>query len=132
MTLPSVVKNGVDVASRRSMHRRYSDEYRRKIVAEYESLPDSGPEHGSLLRREGLRRTQVFDWRQTHGMDAPKPRRTKREPAQIEINRLQAKNAKLELELQRTKVALEITGKAHALLESFSQSADSETGSSKS
>lgn len=131
MTLPSVVENGVDIASRRSMHRRFSDDYKRKIVAEYESFAEGSPERGSLFRREGLRRTQVFEWRKTHGVNTPKPRRTKRDPAQVEIDRLAAKNAKLELELQRTRLALEITGKAHALLESFSQSADSETGSSK-
>ena len=56
-------------------------------------------------------------------MVEPKKRRTKRNAEQVEIDRLRAKNAKLEAELGRTKLALEITGKAHALLEMFAESA---------
>lgn len=40
------------------------------------------------------------------------------------MEKLRKKNAKLEAELKRTKMALEITGKAHALLELLSESAD--------
>jgi hypothetical protein len=38
--------------------------------------------------------------------------------------RIRKKNAKFESELKRTRLALEITGKAHALLELLSESAD--------
>ncbi len=47
-----------------------------------------------------------------------KGRKAKRSPEQVE--RVQ----RLEAELARTKLALEITGKAHALLELLSESAD--------
>ena len=53
----------------------------------------------------------------------------RRSAEQIELDRLRKQNAKLEGELERTKLALEITGKAHALLELLSESADIETRS---
>ena len=52
-----------------------------------------------------------------------KPRRS---PEQVELERLRRKTERLEAELERTKTALEITGKVHALLEQLSESADSE------
>jgi hypothetical protein len=39
---------------------------------------------------------------------------------------LRRKNAKLESELSKTRIALDIMGKAHALLEQISESADEE------
>ena len=131
MTLPSAVEGPEVGVSRRSMYRRHSDEYKRRIVTEYEGLPAGGTERGSMLRREGLARTQVYEWRKTYAMDEPKKRRTKRNAEQVEIDKLRAKNAKLETELQRTKLALEITGKAHALLEMLAGGADCETELSK-
>ena len=41
------------------------------------------------------------------------------------MERLRRQNERLQAELGRTKAALEIVGKAHALLESLSESADS-------
>ena len=40
------------------------------------------------------------------------------------MERLRARNAKLEAELTKTRTALDIMGKAHALLEQLSESAD--------
>ena len=51
----------------------------------------------------------------------------KRTAEQIELERLRRKTERLEAELVRTRLALEITGKAHALLELISESAASET-----
>ena len=50
------------------MYRRHSDEYKRRIVTEYEGLPAGGSERGSMLRREGLARTQVYEWRKTYAI----------------------------------------------------------------
>jgi transposase len=41
----------------------------------------------------------------------------------VELERLRRRNERLETELARTRLALEITGKAHALLEMLSESA---------
>jgi transposase len=43
------------------------------------------------------------------------------------LERLRARNAKLEAELTKTRTALDIMGKAHALLEQLSESADDQT-----
>jgi hypothetical protein len=43
----------------------------------------------------------------------------------VENERLRKENEKLTAELTRTKAALEVVGKAHALLELLSESADS-------
>ncbi|GAA1278767.1 hypothetical protein GCM10009609_47680 [Pseudonocardia aurantiaca] len=40
------------------------------------------------------------------------------------MERLRARNAKLESDLTKTRTALDIMGKAHALLEQLSESAD--------
>jgi len=47
------------------------------------------------------------------------------------LDKLRARNDKLAAELQRTRLALEITGKAHALLELLSESADTGSRSTK-
>jgi transposase len=48
----------------------------------------------------------------------------KRSTETVELERLRARNAKLESELARTRTALDIMGKAHALLEQLSESAE--------
>ena len=52
-----------------------------------------------------------------------KPRRT---AEQIELEKLRRRNERLQGELERARLALEITGKAHALLAMLSESADCE------
>ena len=50
--------------------------------------------------------------------------RAKRTPEQIENDRLRRENGRLSRELSQTRTALQIVGKAHALLETLSESAD--------
>ena len=136
MTLPSVV-DFADV-SRSSNYRRYPVEYKRRLIAEYDLLPTGDGSRGSLLRREGLRRTQISEWRKTREMTndsdpvRSEKRAAKRSLVEVENDRLLARNKKLEAELVRTRLALEITGKAHALLEMLAESADTESLSSRS
>ena len=52
------------------------------------------------------------------------PKRPKRSAETAELERLRARNAKLEAQLSTTRTALDIMGKAHALLEQLSESAD--------
>jgi hypothetical protein len=51
--------------------------------------------------------------------------RPARSAESAEIEKLKTENEKLTAELARTKAALEVVGKAHALLELLSESADS-------
>jgi transposase len=96
-------------------------------LAEYDSWPKGSEERGAILRREGLYSSHIAEWHKQAQAGAreglarkSKKRRTAEE---IELERLRAKNARLEAELAKTKTALEITGKVHALLEQLSESA---------
>ncbi|HKR50858.1 MAG TPA: hypothetical protein VJT72_15000, partial [Pseudonocardiaceae bacterium] len=51
-------------------------------------------------------------------------KRPKRSEEAVELERLRARNAKLEAELTKTRTALDIMGKAPALVEQLSESAD--------
>ena len=131
MTLPS---DDSEQTMLRPGYRRHSKEFKERVVAVYDLLPMQTGERGSFLRAHRLGRHQISAWRaqqagQTTDRTAgktgrvPAARRPKRTPDQIENERLVKQNAKLQAELARTKLALEITGKAHALLEMFSESA---------
>jgi transposase len=129
MTLPLVTETvGPDMSdvSRRSTKRSFDTAYKQRIVTEYQSLPAYGSDRGAILRREGLHSRQIHEWMQTLGMKHNKSGGARRTFEQIENDRLRARNSKLEAELARTKLALEITGKAHALLELLAESADTE------
>jgi len=91
----------------------FSAEYKLAIVAEYENAPNG--EKGAILRREGLYSSHVIEWSRARDAGALEV---------AELERLRARNAKLESELTTTRTALDIMGKAHALLEQLSESAD--------
>ena len=100
-------------------------------VNAYEALAKGGAERGSYLRRKGLYSSHICEWRKQRDAGtlagATRGRRAKRSRSEAELDKLRARNARLEAELDRTRLALEITGKAHALLELISESADTET-----
>jgi transposase len=57
-------------------------------------------------------------------VDRAAPVKSPRKTAeQLELEKLRRRNAKLEAELSKTRLALDIMGKAHALLEEASESA---------
>jgi transposase len=120
----------------RARRRTFTAQYKARVLAEYEALPEHSGERGALVRREGLYSSHIAEWRKARdaaALDAlePKARPAKRTAEQIELDRLRRKNERLEAELARTRLALEITGKAHALLELISESAASETKPTK-
>jgi len=132
--MPSEQNDGVAAGevSRRSGFRRHSKEYKRAIVAEYDALPVTGGDRGSMLRRENLRRQQISVWRQDFAEDdsgagTGLARRGRRTVEEVELDRLRKDNKRLEADLARSQAALDLVGKAHALLELFSESAASET-----
>ena len=97
----------------------------------YDALPKGGDERGAYLRREGLYSSHMSEWRKQRDRGslaglAPGSRPAKRTVEQVELDRARRRIVRLEAELKRTKTALEITGKVHALLEAISESADTE------
>ena len=114
----------------RPRRRSFTAEYKAGILDQYDALPRGSEGRGALLRREGLYTSHIAEWRKTRdlgGRDGLAPKaKPRRSPEQVEVERLRRRNERLETELARTKLALEITGKAHALLELLSESADTD------
>jgi transposase len=114
----------------RPRRRSFTADYKARILDEYDALPVGSSERGALLRREGLYSSHLAEWRKARAdgaRDALTPKaKSRRSPEQVELEKVRRRNARLEAELARTKLALEITGKAHALLELLSESADSD------
>jgi transposase len=114
----------------RPRRRSFTAEYKQRILAEYDALPAGSEGRGALLRREGLYTSHIAEWRKARdagGREALAPKaKGKRTPEQAELDKLRRRNERLEAELARTRLALEITGKAHALLELLSEGADSD------
>ena len=112
--------------------RTFTVEYKNRTLDEYDALPKGGVGRGALLRREGLYSSHISEWRNQRDRAGDRPsKRGRRTADQVELDKLRKRNDKLAAELQRTRLALEITGKAHALLELLSESADTETRSTK-
>lgn len=107
------------------------------------------------MRREGLYHSHIIEWRRARDAGtlvarptaeqpeaerdkqdervAPRRRRGRDSAEQAEVERLRRQNEKLAKDLARTQAALEVMGKAHALLELLSESAEPtrEPGSSR-
>jgi len=112
--------------------RTFDVEYKMRILNEYDALAKGGSERGALLRRERLYSSHISEWRNQRARAGVRPaKRGRRSGEQVELDKLRKQNAKLQGDLERTKLALEITGKAHALLELLSESADTENRSTK-
>ena len=120
----------------RPKRRTFTREYKMRILEQYESA-SSPQERNALLRREGIYSAYLTEWRRERdrGDSAPaaerKPGRPGKSPAEAENERLRKENEKLAAKLSKTEAALEIMGKVHALLETLSESADSEKNQKK-
>jgi len=124
-----VTDDDIDPAAKPT-RRSFSAEYKAEVLAEYDTWPKGSEERGAILRREGLYSSHISEWRKQaeagarEGLARKSKKRRSRE--EIELDKLRVRNERLEAELERTKLALEITGKAHALLEKLSESADTD------
>jgi transposase len=86
---------------------------------------------GAYLRREGLYSSLISEWRKQRDAGVlagkrPGERVGRLTAEQAEIARLTRENARISKRLSTTEAALDIMGKAHALLESLSERADSD------
>lgn len=129
---PRPSSGAADPAPRPS-RRVFSPEYKLAIVTEYENAPNG--EKGAILRREGLYSSHVIEWTRARdagvltgqAADPAAPsKRTKKSAEQIELEKLRRQNEKLKGDLTKTRIALDIMGKAHALLEELSESAEND------
>lgn len=118
----------------RVRRRTFTAKYKLEILAAYDAAPDG--EKGAVLRREGLYSSHIVAWRRARdasalaGLAVPRGRR-RREPQAEQIARLEQEKRQLEQELAKTRFVVEVQAKLHALLETFSESAQPENGSMK-
>ncbi|WP_262063912.1 hypothetical protein [Streptomyces sp. STR69] len=111
--------------------RRYSAECKTRILTAYETLDKQGK--GALLRREGLYSSLITNWRQQRDNDAKAALaapagRTKADPRDREIARLEAHVARLENELGKARTVVEVKGKLSPLLDQLATGSDGTTG----
>ena len=107
----------------RPKRRTFTAEYKAAILAEYDAA-DRG-ERGAILRREGLYSSHIVEWRKAAEAGAASALGPKaKDRRDREIEQLRARAEKAEAELAKTKAALDLVGKAHALLETLSESTD--------
>ena len=97
-------------------------------LAAYEQACETN-DGGAYLRREGLYSSLICEWRKQRDAGVLEGRTAgekvgKLTAEQAEIARLRRELDKTAKRLATTEVALEIMGKAHALLESISESAE--------
>ena len=107
-----------DDPAARPAGRHFSASYKLAILNEYEQTTDARAK-GALLRREGLYSSHIVEWQRARDVGAlsglaPKHRK-KRSAAERELDLLRRRNAKLEDQLARHRVALEAQGKASEL-----------------
>ena len=113
----------------RAKRRTFTAKYKLEILAEYDAAPDG--EKGALLRREGLYSSHIVEWRKARdagglaALAAPRGRK-RRDPQADKIARLEADKQRLEQELAKARFVVDVQAKLHALLETLSESADTE------
>jgi transposase len=140
MTMPTLTERAHDGAvgdpphPDRPQRRRFTPDYKLAILADYDRMTANG-EKGALLRREGLHTSHIVEWRRAReagtlhrtgsaGATSPSP---KGDP--LALAKANRKVERLEAELAKTRMALDIMGKTHALLEILAESADPDTKS---
>jgi transposase len=114
----------------RARRRAFTAQYKAEIVAAYDAA--AAGEKGAVLRREGLYSSHITEWRRARDAGAlaalAEPRgRKPRDPRDERIAALERKNKRLEQELATARFVMETQAKLQALLETLSESADTQT-----
>ena len=120
----------------KAARRRFSGEYKQRIVREADAARDAG-EIGTLLRREGLYSSHLVTWRRARERGelaglSPKRRGRKEKavnPLAKRVAELERDKGRLERRLKQAELLLEIQKKASQLLEIPLASRDDEYGS---
>jgi len=102
------------------------------MIEKYDAATEPGAK-GALLRGEGLYDSHISYWRKAResgtlkssAAAVPADAQKGRPGIEAENERLRKRLAKAEVKLGQTRAALDIMGKAFALLEMLSESADS-------
>jgi transposase-like protein len=107
----------VDKPSRR----RFTSEYKLRIVEEADRCTEPG-EVGRLLRREGLYTSHLAAWRKARragslkALSKKRGRKPERNPLEEKVRKLERENARLEEELHKAHLIIDVQGKVAGLL----------------
>jgi len=118
----------------RARRRTFTARYKLDVLAAYDA---AGPgEKGAILRREGLYSSHIVDWRRARDSGAlaglARPRgRPAADPRDAQIAALQKEKARLEQELAKARFVVDVQAKLQALLETLSESADTDPKSTR-
>lgn len=117
--------------SERPLRRSFTPTQKLEHLSAYEAACATS-QGGAYLRSAGLFSSQVTEWRKLRDAGVlagkqPGERVGKPSAEQAEIARLRRDLDRAERRLATTETALEIMGKAHALLEQISKSADTDS-----
>jgi transposase len=119
--------NGIQVEAKpntevvaRAERRRYTAEYKLRILREVEACRGSG-EIGALLRREGLYSSNLTKWRQQRERGeldglAPRVRGPKEDPQAVENAQLKREIERLREELRKAQLIIEVQKKVSQIL----------------
>ena len=121
--------------SSRPRRRTFTAAYKLAMIEKYDAATEPGAK-GALLRGEGLYDSHISYWRKARDSGTlkspsaaagagPAAAHKGRPAGEAENERLRKRLAKAEVKLGQTRAALDIMGKAFALLEMLSESADS-------
>ncbi len=113
-----------------SRRRSFTRAQKLEHLSAYEAACERS-EGGAYLRRNGLYSSLISEWRRLRDAGVlagkePGAKVGRPSAEQAEIARLRAQLDRAQRRLARTEVALDTTGKAHALLEEISESAQDE------
>jgi len=113
----------------KARRRQFTAKYKLDILDQYDRLTEPGAK-GALLRREGLYSSHIVEWRRARDVGAlaelgrPRGRKRRRSAEGLELERVRRRNQRLEDDLAKAKLVIEVQGKVSALLEAISESAE--------
>ena len=107
----------------RPVRRRFTVDYKQRILAEVDAASDTGT-IGRILRREGLYSSHLASWRKTRDQSQraalePKkrgPKPSPKNPLKAEVAKLTRENAKLNKKLRRAELIIDLQKKVSQIL----------------
>ena len=116
----SITHQGDPEVNAKPERRKFSAEYKRRIIEEADACTEAG-QRGALLRREELYSSNLTHWRQQMSKGAlkalsPKKRGPKSDPLANENAALRPRIERLEAEIKRAETIIEVQKKLSELL----------------
>jgi len=101
--------------------RRFSPAYKLRILEEVDGCTEPG-DVGRILRREGLYSSSLATWRKAarngslRALSKKRGRKLERNPLSEKVRKLERQNARLENELRKAHLIIDVQGKVAGLL----------------